>query len=251
MKSKLRAYTMNNYFFYIFLLINTLTVPQVFAQLPQASDVAPTIEHDSGAWGFFFLRARLRQGIQGQLEISPRIGADFTQLQTLLIRPSFIFQINPQFSTSLGYLAMPRWDSTGFESMEHRIWEQVQGNFELNRVVLIPRVRFEQRFRGVDSNEIAHRLRLLLRTQIPILRNSSNLPIIHVILFDEVFLNLGSSPRWTESGFDQNRAFAGTSFRLNERTIVETGYMNQFINPFGTMIDRMAHLWILNFTVDF
>ena len=238
---------------YIACLLALTTYCSLFsaAQQTATDDRTPAIDHDSGAWGFLFLRAQLRSATQGQLEISPRIGSNGSQLQTLLIRPSFIFQITPQLSSAVGYLAMPRWNNDGIESVEHRSWQQVQGNLNLRRVLLIPRIRFEQRFRGVGPNEIAHRLRAMLRAQVPVLRLPNNQPLINIVVFDELFLNLGAVPQWTESGFDQNRAFAGASVRLNDQTVLETGYMNQFLNLLGSGLNRMSHLFILNLTVDF
>jgi hypothetical protein len=221
----------------------------VFAQSAMVTHA--DIDHDAGAWGFVFLRARIRPGIQGQLELSPRIGEDFSQLQSILIRPSIIFSITPQISGSVGYLAQLRWDAEGFDSVEHRVWEQVQGNFDLGPVVLIPRIRFEQRLRDADSSQIAHRLRTMLRAQIPVLRDERRQTVINIVVFDELFTNLGGVSGWTEGGFDQNRAFLGANARLGEGVVLETGYMNQFINPFGDGADRMAHLWIVNLSIDF
>lgn len=217
------------------------------------------LQHDSGTWAFLFSKVRLTNSLSAQLEISPRVGNQFSQIQSILIRPSMILQIDERFQGSVGYLYLPRWDSTGPIAAEHRVWEQLQAKLSLGPVVLLPRMRLEQRIRDVQgSSQVAHRFRALLRSQVPVLKFDSDLKpgeepkTLSIVVFDELFLNLGDSSGWTKSGFDQNRVFSGLNFSFLPGTSIEIGYMNQLVqNFFPDVFFRMNHLLISNFTVVF
>jgi hypothetical protein len=99
---------------------------------------------------------------------------------------------------------------------------------------LSARSRLEQRFiEGTDN--AAWRVRQLIRYQGPLRKNGSLAPIF----WDEIFVHLNSNSR-VQSGFDQNRGFAGVGIRVSPKARVEIGYMNQFIN--GAQQDRMNHV---------
>lgn len=101
-----------------------------------------------------------------------------------------------------------------------------------------------------DSSQVAHRLRTMLRAQIPVLRDLSNQAVVNVVVFDEVLTNLGSVSGWTEGGLDQNRIFVGANVRLSEGVQLESGYLNMFINAQAGAPDRMNHIWVINLAID-
>lgn len=225
------------------------------------------LDHDSGAWGFLFARKKLSGILTGQVEVSPRIGQDFSRLQSILLRPSLIVEFHPNLSASVGYLAMLRWNELGDLPTEHRVWEQLQGNFKAGPVLMIPRLRLEHRVReGATTNELAHRIRAMVRSVLPVYKPDPEVkaPTISVVLFDELFVQLNSVPNWTDSGFDQNRLFAGINLGFNPKVSLELGYMNQFVRiavpqalpgQNAALVPneqlRMNHLIITNLTAEF
>lgn len=91
------------------------------------------------------------------------------------------------------------------------------------------------------TEDIGHRYRQLLKVSIPL---PFIAPGVGLILADEVFVNLTHADATSiRQGFDQNRAIVGFSCRVNQTTVVEIGYMNQYLSRKETpRPDQMQHV---------
>ncbi len=65
-------------------------------------------------------------------------------------------------------------------------------------------------------------------------------PRLLLVAYDEYFLNLNDTDYGAERGFDQNRAFVGVNWALNNQMKLEVGYLNQYVN--GQRTDAMNHV---------
>ncbi len=104
------------------------------------------------------------------------------------------------------------------------------------------RSRFEQRFFDIrETEDVGYRYRHLLKVSIPL---PFFAPGINLILADEIFVNLTHADATSiRQGFDQNRAIVGLSYRVNRTTVVEIGYMNQYLSRKETpRPDQMQHI---------
>ncbi len=63
----------------------------------------------------------------------------------------------------------------------------------------------------------------MLRAQIPAGEESQ----WSVVLFDELFIGLNENASQKTRGFDQNRAFGGVRYDLENKSFVEFGILNQ------------------------
>ena len=67
-------------------------------------------------------------------------------------------------------------------------------------------------------------------------------PRLSLITWDEVFVRANSTPAGGQSGFDQNRAFAGAGWTFNPNFRAELGYMNQYLDDATHTNTTMHHL---------
>jgi hypothetical protein len=77
-------------------------------------------------------------------------------------------------------------------------------------------------------------------------------PRFSLVGYDEIFIYLNSTDWGADSGFDQNRLFAGFgwNFDMDRRITGEIGYLNQFIRkPSGA--DEMNHVLSINLLLNF
>ena len=105
---------------------------------------------------------------------------------------------------------------------EHRLFEQITLKQNIWKLKLNHRYRFEQRFFS-NNSFVKHRFRYKLGLSIPIDKNTK----WSLQAFDELFINYGA--RINNHIFDQNWIYAGILHKLNKRTALKLGYMNQYI----------------------
>ncbi len=67
-------------------------------------------------------------------------------------------------------------------------------------------------------------------------------PRLLLIARDEVFYRLNSTPYGGESGFDQNRAFVGFGWNLENNLRFEIGYLNQYADDAKHNNNTLRHL---------
>ena len=192
------------------------------------------------------------------MEGQGRFGNDATQFTQSLVRPGVGYAITDKLVAWVGYAWAPTAEplSTAHPFNEHRLWEQLTwaDNFPFGRLSL--RGRFEQRFFDHNapisgSDDVAHRFRQLVKLAVPIPSIDPNLSfIIQSELF--IAMNTVDNPGFIARGYDQNRAFAGLGYKINQYATVEVGYMNQFINrPHSARPDQMMHNFVANLFLNF
>ncbi len=194
------------------------------------------------------------------MEGQGRFGNDATQFTQSLIRPGLGYAITDKIVVWAGYAWAPTAEpltlDSGHPFNEHRIWEQVTwaDNFSFGR--LSARSRFEQRFFDhnapiAGSDDVAHRFRQLVKLAVPMPAIDPNLSfIVQSELF--IAMNTVDNPGFISRGYDQNRAFVGLGYKVNQYATVELGYMNQFINrPHSARPDQMMHNFIANLFLNF
>lgn len=169
-------------------------------------------------------------------ELQPRFRDEGSHFDQVLIRPAVIYDFNKQTSAWLGY-ANVITDPAGRKSFEeHRVWQQILHNFTpIGEIKIQSRTRLEQRFIE-NSHKTGHKIRQMLRITAP----SGISPRLLLVAYDEYFLNLNDTDYGAERGFDQNRAFVGVNWALDNHMKLEVGYLNQYVN--GQRTDSMNHV---------
>ena len=231
---------------------------------------AEKVESDYQVWGAVFMQGnfgfidnknpelkRFRWWMEGQ----GRFGNSASQFSQSLVRPGVGYAITDKLIAWIGYAWAPTAEplalKQGHPYNEHRLWEQLTwaDNFSFGRLSL--RSRLEQRFFDHNSpmpgsNDVGHRFRQLVKLAVPMPSLNPNLSFI---VQSELFIgltNIDNNPGFISQGYDQNRAFVGLGYKVNQYATVELGYMNQFINrPHSARPDQMMHNLVASLFLNF
>lgn len=181
-----------------------------------------------------------------------RFGDNSTRFTQALIRPGIGYAINEKITVWLGYDWVPTSRPLALKHPfnDHRIWQQLSLRDNYSFGTVISRTRLEQRFFDIPgSSDVAYRYRQMLKLSTPMPLVS---PRVSFVVWNEIFVDLNSMDAGIRSGLNQNWAFAGIGYRLNKKTIVEVGYLNQYINrPQSPRPDQMNHVLSVTMLVNF
>lgn len=198
---------------------------------------ASAVEEDGRAW--INLQANGPTGIdklRWYVEVQPRLREELKERDQFFFRPAMYYAIAPKTSVWLGYVYARTYASNPVTESEHRYWQQLLHEFEpINGVRVRSMTRFEQR-NFEAASDTGYKLRQRLTLNFPI----ENYPNLSTLLFDEYHLNLNETDYGARSGFDQNRLFAGMAWKASNQTLVEFGYLNQYVNRRNE--DAMNHV---------
>lgn len=195
----------------------------------------------AGKWGLHF------DG--GWRQVS---NADWNQW---LVRPGVNYQWSRRVQLSAAYSyfnahqAGLDWDQRSFP--EHRLQQQILIQMPVRKIALRHRVRVDQRFLGSGYVEntartwnLQHRLRYMLRTELPLRKGASERPVVYAGLHNEVLFRLGYTGG---SNFDQNRLYGGIGVRPHKAASIEAGVFQQRFKPMSG--GRMENNYVFLLTV--
>lgn len=180
------------------------------------------------------------------LEYQGRFGENASRLSQLILRPGIGYQLFPSTSIWLGYAwihsAPPFVTGT---TQENRSWQQILWSGKSQRFAFTLRSRLEQRFLQ-NAIYMAWRYRQLLKISYPF----PNHERFSLIGMDEFFYHINNYNKKKDSGFDQNRSFAGLGYKINQQSTFEIGYLNQYIRRHNR-IDYSGNNLFLNLIINF
>jgi hypothetical protein len=136
-----------------------------------------------------------------------------------IVRPGIGWQLGPGLSVWAGYAWVPTLPDEADMTQEHRVWQQVSGQWPVGPVTVSLRLREEQRVR-VGAEGLQHRLRVAPRVGVKIAGPVS------VQVWDEVFLSWNETEWFPVRGYDQNRFFVGPGIEGMRGFRTEIGYLN-------------------------
>ena len=217
----------------------------------------------------------------GSIKLSPKVGLHteyqwrrdeiISKWQQSLIRVGLNYQLNPRVLFRVGYAHIETWpygeiplNSLGRNFTEHRIFQMAQTSHKEGIVDFSHRFMLEQRFVGryskpsvtsEDEFPLLHRIRYMLRVQVPLKGSAIEDRTPYLAFYDEIFIGFGTNVN--ANVFDQNRIGVLMGYRFNKLFRIEAGYLNQIIQ-FGRLIDgknifQNNHGLIINsnFNLDF
>lgn len=159
-----------------------------------------------------------------------------------MMKPSVLFRVGYAWVETFNFGEIPL-NAAGKTTTEHRIFEVVQLTHKEKRLEFTHRYMLEQRFAGrysspeltrEDTYNLLHRIRYLVRLQVPLKGREIADKTPYVNLFDEIFIGFGKHVG--ANIFDQNRIGLLLGFRFNKSIRMEGGYLNQ-IFQFSRLID--------------
>lgn len=74
---------------------------------------------------------------------------------------------------------------------------------------------------------------------------------LSLVIWDEVFVRLNSTPWGGVSGFDQNRGFLGLGWSFSPSVRTEVGYMNQYVDDATHVNNTIRHILLASLFVSF
>lgn len=135
------------------------------------------------------------------------------------------YKILPHLILFAGLAPITTQTLSGHFSEEIRIWEQALWNIHFSKSYeLIDRLRLEER-NNLNRSQVSVRLRETLSSRTHLSRFEG----YSFIIFDEIFLNLNKTDWIREGFFGQNRAFVGIGKLVAKHTILDVGYLNQYV----------------------
>lgn len=180
------------------------------------------------------------------LDVQIRSTDEIQQLRTFLFRPGINFHWKNNLTFTVGYAYISNKSTIGSVTdfvPEQRLWEQLLYTHKLKNISLTHRFRFEQRFLATTSTRsnsietdgyvMSGRLRYFIRNIAPLKKQTSFTKGMFAALQNEVFVNVIDKYKVNGKVFDQNRLYLAMGYRLNTRSDLEIGYMNQYINGKG------------------
>jgi hypothetical protein len=204
---------------------------------------ADTVQ-DFGGWTGVFIQGKLSESFSLYLEEQIRLNTEVSAGNRFILRPAIQYSISPELSTSLGYGWTPNFSP--FRN-ENRIWQQVQYVLKADHLQLSNRIRFEQRMiQNADGTSL--RFRYLIRGNLYLNPNTKRLALC---IGDEIFFQLNGVSGGPPFGFDQNRAFIGLNFVVNDELTLESGYLNLYDTYTIGVISLLGHIYVLNMYLNF
>lgn len=196
--------------------------------------------------------SRINPNLKYKLFAQGRFGDNSTRFTQALIRPGIGYAINEKITAWLGYDWVPTSRPLALKHPfnDHRIWQQLSLRDNYSFGTVISRTRLEQRFFDIPgSSDVAYRYRQMFKLSTPM---HSVSPKVSFVIWNEIFVDLNSTDAGIRSGLNQNWVFAGIGYRLNQKTTVEVGYLNQYINrPQSPRPDQMNHVLSVTMLVNF
>ena len=228
----------------ILLLFFGITTLTSFAQNTRIND------RNTIGWYNYFGTFKLDKKFSLHTEYQLRRSNFIADPQQGLLRLGVNYQLNDKVQLRLGYAWIethPYGDipinSFGKDFTEHRSFQAMTITDKVSIVDLSHRFMLEQRWVGrysaanlstEDEFPLLHRLRYMMRLQIPLKGKSIEKNTPYLAMYDEIFLGFGGNVN--ENVFDQNRFGLLLGYRWNHLFRIEAGYLNQTLQ-FGREVE--------------
>lgn len=216
-----------------------------FCLIAVISNAQNTRLTDRNTIGWFsqFTTLRFSPKWSGHLEYQWRRDELVRSWQQSLFRTGVNYQVNPRLSLRAGYAwieTFPYGDiplqAAGKQFPEHRAFQMLTLNDQLNRIEMSHRLMLEQRWIGRYTNPalskpddfmFLNRLRYMYRMQWAIGKKKivDNTP--YAALYDEMLIGFGKNVN--ENVFDQNRLGVLLGYRVNKKFRAEAGFIQQLL----------------------
>ncbi len=183
-------------------------------------------DDEAGFWATGSISTGLAEHWRAALDIQPRFVDGVDTLERVVLRPSLTRRISEPLALTLGYDAHLIESPAG--RVEQRLWQQAMITGALATMQTHLRIRIEERFiEDVDSAAVRGRFRAGVKWP------TGFSLLTHAIVRNEIFFNLNAPDGGPDTGFDQNRFFAGFARRLAGNLDGELGYQMQYIDRSG------------------
>lgn len=186
--------------------------------------VAQAQENAVGNWLVYSGMGRLNQAWSIAADVQYRSYNYGSDVEQIIIRPMFNYHLAGTGNTiglGYGFVHTKPYVGDGSDRIsfnEHRIFQQLLTRQFIERVALIHRYRFEQRF---FEDDFRLRFRYGLIINAPLNKREIERGTLYAALSNEVFLNTA------QRIFDRNRLFVGLGYGISRSLRLEGGLLYQ------------------------
>ena len=215
-----------------------------YAAIHSSASVADDLLQDSGAWLQAVGEGNLKsldpslEKVRLWLEIQSRWDDNWDHWYQGLFRTAVGYSLSERATIWAGYTYLPTQNVGKASVQQQDLWPGFRYVLPTDFGTFTYRILFEANFLPGNNGDVRFRPRQLFRFMHPLEFE----PRLSLITWDEVFVRANSTPAGGQSGFDQNRAFAGAGWTFNPNFRAELGYMNQYLDDATHTNTTMHHL---------
>jgi len=163
------------------------------------------------------------------------------------LRAAVGYSLSDRATIWAGYTWIPT-DNVGTHSVSQQdVWPAFRYVLPTSIGTVTFRTMIESNFMQYNGDEVRVRPRQMIRFLHPLEFE----PRLSLITWDEFFVRVNSTRAGGQSGFDQNRAFAGLGWTFNKNFRVEGGYLNQYLDNATHTNGTMHHLIMGSLFINF
>jgi hypothetical protein len=181
------------------------------------------------------------------LEGQSRWDDDWSHWYQGILRAAVGYSISDRATIWAGYTWVPTQNLGKASVSQQDVWPGFRYVWPTSLGIFSYRIMVESNFLPGNGDTVRVRPRQMFRFMHPL----ESEPRLSLIAWDEIFVRVNTTPAGGQSGFDQNRAFAGLGWSFNEHFRAELGYMNQYLDDANHINNTMHHLVMGSLFVNF
>lgn len=213
-----------------------------FASMSTPALAVDDITQDAGSWAqvvgegsLGFIDPKLEKGriwVEGQA----RINDNWDHFYQGMVRTAVGYSLSDRATIWAGYTWLPTQNLGKSYVNQQDVWPAFRYVLPTDIGTFSFRTMIESNF--IQGSDVRFRPRQMIRFMHPMEFE----PRLSFIAWDEFFIRVNSTKVGGQSGFDQNRAFAGLGWTFNKNVRFEGGYMNQYLDDLTHTNNTMRHL---------
>jgi len=213
--------------------------------------MADELFQDAGSWlqvvGEGSLKAidpKLEKG-RIWLEGQSRFDDNWNHWNQGVVRAALGYSLSERATVWAGYTWVPTQNIGKSYVSEQDVWPAFRYVLPTSVGTFTFRTMLESNF--LKGDDVRFRPRQMIRFMHPLEFE----PRLSLITWDEFFVRVNSTKFGGQSGFDQNRAFAGLGWTFNKNFRTEAGYLNQYLDDATHTNNTMRHLIMGSLFINF
>ena len=212
---------------------------------------ADELTEDAGSWVQAVGEGSLKdidpslQKVRFWVEGQSRFDNDWNHWYQGMVRTAIGYSLSDRATIWAGYTWLPTQNLGKPYLAQQDVWPAFRYVLPTSVGTVTFRTMFESNF--LQGDDVRYRPRQMIRFMHPL----EFQPKLSVIAWDEFFVRINATPSGGQSGFDQNRAFAGLGWTFNKNVRTEFGYMNQYLDDKTHTNTTMRHLIMGSVFVNF
>jgi hypothetical protein len=161
------------------------------------------------------------------------------------VRAAVGYSLSDRATIWAGYTWVPTQNIGKSYVSEQDVWPAFRYVMSTSIGTLSFRTLLESNF--LQGDDVRFRPRQMIRLMHPLELE----PRLSLIAWDEFFIRVNSTKFGGQSGFDQNRVFAGLGWSFNNNFRAEAGYLNQYVDDLTHTNNTMRHLVMGSLFINF